>query len=361
MMKGSILNYFPGGNTSQGFYSFYKYIISSEEARRIICIKGGPGTGKSSLMKKLGNYFSERGYEIEFHHCSSDNNSLDGVVIKKLRVAIIDGTSPHIVDPQNPGAVDEVLNLGECWREEGFIPFRKNILDTNKEIGKNFKRAYRYLGAARLILEDWAAINEEALDYSKLNLLYEELVKKIFTVKLGPLGSERHLFLTAFTPNGIVTFAEEHNKRCNQVYVLKGGPGTGKSRLMQYLANEAVRRGYRVEVYHSPLIPELIEHIILPDLKIGIMSSNEINNIDLDGNLIFMENYQNLSYLNHSREQMRVDIDNFYALLSRALKSISSAKTLHDELEQYYIPNMDFKRVDSYYEQMLNKLLSYES
>jgi hypothetical protein len=42
---------FPGGNTSKGFYSLYRYILSQDEARRIICIKGGPGTGKSSLMK----------------------------------------------------------------------------------------------------------------------------------------------------------------------------------------------------------------------------------------------------------------------------------------------------------------------
>jgi len=94
-MKGKIVDVFPGGNTSKGFYSLYRYILGQDEARRIICIKGGPGTGKSSLMKKVGGFFNERGYDIEYHHCSSDNSSLDGVVIKGLNVAILDGTSPH--------------------------------------------------------------------------------------------------------------------------------------------------------------------------------------------------------------------------------------------------------------------------
>ena len=40
-----------GGNTSKGFYSRFDNIISPEEARRIFVIKGGPGTGKSTLMK----------------------------------------------------------------------------------------------------------------------------------------------------------------------------------------------------------------------------------------------------------------------------------------------------------------------
>ena len=72
-------HYFPGGNTSKGFYSFYRYILSQDDAKRILCLKGGPGTGKSSLMKKVGDYFFNKGYTIEYHHCSSDNNSLDGI------------------------------------------------------------------------------------------------------------------------------------------------------------------------------------------------------------------------------------------------------------------------------------------
>lgn len=96
-MDNTIKNLFPGGNTSKGFYSFYRYILKQNEARRIFCIKGGPGTGKSSLMKKIGSYFYDKGYDIEYHHCSSDNNSLDGVVIKPLNVALLDGTAPHVV------------------------------------------------------------------------------------------------------------------------------------------------------------------------------------------------------------------------------------------------------------------------
>ena len=50
MTKGRIRHMFPGGNTSQGFFSYYDYILGQEEANRIICIKGGPGVGKSTFM-----------------------------------------------------------------------------------------------------------------------------------------------------------------------------------------------------------------------------------------------------------------------------------------------------------------------
>jgi GTPase SAR1 family protein len=92
---GEIRKVFPGGNTSCGFYSFYEFILPQEEAAKIFVIKGGPGVGKSTFMKRIGDEMIKRGYDIEYHQCSSDNDSLDGVVIPALRVALIDGTAPH--------------------------------------------------------------------------------------------------------------------------------------------------------------------------------------------------------------------------------------------------------------------------
>ncbi|WP_026476232.1 ATPase [Alkaliphilus transvaalensis] len=93
--KGRIKRLFPGGNTSVGFFSYYQYVIDLKEANRLYLLKGGPGVGKSSLMKKIGHEMVERGYDIEFHHCSAGPEGVDAVVIPALKVAIIDGTSPH--------------------------------------------------------------------------------------------------------------------------------------------------------------------------------------------------------------------------------------------------------------------------
>jgi uncharacterized NAD-dependent epimerase/dehydratase family protein len=96
MIKGRIRHMFPGGNTSRGFFSYYDYILKQEDAARIFVIKGGPGVGKSTFMKKIAMEMVDRGYDVEFMHCSSDNNSLDGVVIPAVRVAFLDGTAPHV-------------------------------------------------------------------------------------------------------------------------------------------------------------------------------------------------------------------------------------------------------------------------
>lgn len=93
--RGSVKKVFPGGNTSKGFYSFYDYIVP-EDVSKVFILKGGPGVGKSSFMRTIGEEFVRRGYDLELHYCSSDNNSLDGLVIKDLKVVLMDGTAPHV-------------------------------------------------------------------------------------------------------------------------------------------------------------------------------------------------------------------------------------------------------------------------
>ena len=53
MAKGKERHMFPGGNTSKGFFSYYDFVLPQEKAKRILILKGGPGVGKSSFMRKL--------------------------------------------------------------------------------------------------------------------------------------------------------------------------------------------------------------------------------------------------------------------------------------------------------------------
>ena len=358
-MSNSIRHLFPGGNTSKGFYSLYRYILGQEEARRIICIKGGPGTGKSSLMKNISKYFFDKGFDIEQHHCSSDNNSLDGVVVKGLNVAILDGTSPHVVDPVNPGAVDEILYMGDCWNEEGFKKYRQDIVEINKEIGKTFKHAYRFFGAARCVHDDWTNCNQEALNMSKLNRFKENLKEELFIKPVSHMGFDRHLFATAFTPHGIVTFIDNLIEGYDKVYVLDGGPGSGKSNVLQYIAEEAGKRGYYVEVFHDPFIPERYEHVFIPQLSFALVTSNEINQKLIPGKQISMDDFANNGALAKYRSQVEEDKEFFYDLVNHGLDVISGAKKLHDDLEVFYIENMDFDKVNAKVAYVKNKLDKY--
>ncbi|HEY8449834.1 MAG TPA: ATPase, partial [Bacillota bacterium] len=81
---------FAGSNSAYGFYSFYEGLLDGDW-RRVFIIKGGPGTGKSTLMRHIAEDLLASGYDIEFLHCSADNESIDGFLAPALGVVMVDG------------------------------------------------------------------------------------------------------------------------------------------------------------------------------------------------------------------------------------------------------------------------------
>lgn len=87
--------YFLGANAPSGFYSLYDQLIDPEQARDVRILKGGPGCGKSTLMKQVGTAMEEAGLTVEYVRCSGDPDSLDAIVIPAIGAAVVDGTAPH--------------------------------------------------------------------------------------------------------------------------------------------------------------------------------------------------------------------------------------------------------------------------
>ena len=148
---------------------------------------------------------------------------------------MLDGTSPHMVDPIYPGAIDEILNLGIALNNDALSLKKKELISVYKEISNNFQRAYKFLGAAKPIHEDWSRLNAQALDYSKLVTISDSLKEEIFNKQKIGFGDERHIFATAFTPNGIITFTEDLIVGFKHKFILKGGPGFSKTKILTEL------------------------------------------------------------------------------------------------------------------------------
>ncbi|ERJ12488.1 ATPase [Haloplasma contractile] len=361
-MEPRIKHVFPGGNTTVGFYSFYDHILSQDAAIHIFSIKGGPGVGKSSFMKKIAKRFLELGYDVEKHHCSSDPDSLDGVVIPKLKVALLDGTAPHIVDPVNPGAVDEILNFGRFWNEDGIREHRDELVKTNREVSRFFKKGYAYLRAADPIYKSIKKTEEKALNRGMLNLKTDYLKTELFSqyeIKKNT-GKERHLFGSAITPKGIINYIESITRDDDDIYIIKDSVGTDTYTLMNELKKSAIIRGFDVECYHSPIEIDKIEDLLIPDLNIFITVSNEFHPISLKAkNTIDLTECLDKTVLSELNDELKEDKVVLNNLIDKAMSYIIKAKKLHDRLEEFYIPNMNFDDINDFLEEIINRILDY--
>lgn len=360
--KGYIKKVFPGGNTPEGFYSFYDYIIP-QDATRIMVIKGGPGVGKSTFMRKIGEEMVERGFDVEFHHCSSDNRSLDGMVIPSIGVALIDGTAPHVVDPKNPGAVDEIIHLGDYWSESGLRAHKREIMEANREIAGLFARAYRFLRAAKAAYEDWEAINTAGMDFGLANQKADGIIHEILNdIPISArVGRSRHLFASAITPDGMVNYLDTIVTPCPRKYIIEGDPGTGKSTLLHKVARAAIERGFDVELYHCPLNPEKVEHVVIPGFGVALTKSIEPHTYLPAPEDIIVDLNECLDPGVLKKHAAAIDEDRrlFEELFAVAISTIGKAKAVHDLMESYYTPYMDFARIEALRVRTLHRILDY--
>lgn len=359
-MQGSIKKVFPGGNTSEGFFSYYRYLLE-KGTKRIFVLKGGPGVGKSTFMKKIGQQMVEFGHDVEFHHCSSDSNSLDGIALLSAGIVMVDGTAPHIIDPKYPGGLDEIINMGEYWDADALQVNRDKIIASTNEVSRFFARGYRFLNAAKAIAENITATHTQCMDFVSVNKETGILDKVLLDHTYLPEthhsgGNERHLFSCAYTPEGFVDFTDSILQGIRSVYYLEGAMGTGKSTYMKKIADRAVEFGLDVEIYHTPLIPDKIGTIIIKEVSMALTTSDQFkaNNYET----INFNEYLDKGMMSSFEEEIQSDCQLLEKLTNKGIDNIRKAKAEHDVLEQYYIPHMNFTALGKKYEELLSRILT---
>jgi hypothetical protein len=75
--------------------------------------------------------------------------------------------------------------------------------------------------------------------------------------------------------------------------------------------------------------------------------------------IVDLDEYLDKTVLEKYAEALEYNESEFTALMNKAVETIGKAKLLHDQMEKYYIPNMDFDAVQRCREAALSRILSY--
>lgn len=96
MNNGLETRYFLSALTGAGYYALHRQFLRPPQ--RYFCIlKGGPGCGKSTFLKRVGDAGHAAGLAVVWLHCAGDPASLDGVYFPEKCSGFFDGTAPHTV------------------------------------------------------------------------------------------------------------------------------------------------------------------------------------------------------------------------------------------------------------------------
>lgn len=325
--------YFAAANGYSGFRSYFNTVFSPDEYTRIYVLKGGPGTGKSSLMKKVGTHFKNLGFGTESILCSSDPSSFDGVIIHKQskKFAIIDGTAPHEVDAKIPGALDEIINLGEAWDRDKLTREREQIIKINKSKKTHYKNAYEFLKLAGEFAPKTKSFSEAYL---------VDCQKSISSILSDLPGKKRGRkpkikLISSFGKTGYRTLDTSFLEAERQISVI--GCHGSESVFMECLRSASQSSGIEYTLFPSPLSHDVIEAIYFEDadmlISTRISSENKIDTSLFSYSPCKNENTEYYEKLHGE-------------LTSQAKEEFAQASSAHFELEAIYTPAMDFEKVD---------------
>lgn len=111
-IRGGRCSRFFGASTPDGSVNYINNLTENLANRYFI--KGRPGTGKSTFLKRLADALQNAGHDVEVYYCSFDPNSLDMVLVRDLSFCVFDSTAPHEMFPSE--SRDSVLDF---YKEAG--------------------------------------------------------------------------------------------------------------------------------------------------------------------------------------------------------------------------------------------------
>ncbi len=341
------VDFFLGANSANGFYGLYEQLERNDKVHDFLILTGGPGVGKSTFMKYIGKYAEKAGIDIEYIHCSGDPDSLDAVILPELGVIVADGTDPHALKPKYPVAVDRYVDLGRFYNVDRIKERKREIIACTDGYQDKYKKAYACLQVARAVrremeqsLEPW--FNGEKAWNRIRNIWVRERGKK-----RDRIGKEEKRFLGGCTANGRIWYRQSITSLCKKVYELQDTYHLGAP-LLRKLGSMIREDGYDIILCMNPDSPERIDHVLVPELEIGFVTTDDIFSLERKAyrkvrfdQMIDRESYREL------RGALRLKGRLANALEDEGTHYLYLAKAKHDELELIYRPFVNFEGVSA--------------
>lgn len=352
--------YFASANTVDGFTCYFDRIFDPEKLNKIYIIKGGPGTGKSSILRHIASRAEEQGEPVERFLCSSDPESLDGVLLKKRKIAVIDGTAPHLSDPIYPGVVEEVFSTSDFWNSSQLLEAKCDIMQSIKEKKKQYRRAYHFLDAMGQVMNDVQKIGIGALDEKKMRDAVKRIEKKHFSKKT--CGTDEVRLVAAINKVGYSKLSTFENG-CQTIYVIEDVLNTSYC-FLDEIYRAASREGISIIRSFSPFFKGRLNAICLPDLSICFVIGERNYDQEIAGkNYVYvnMKRFIDHNVITKARQKVRFAVKCCEMLFDGAVISFREAARCHETLEGIYKKTMDFASLTKESLNLCDEILNQEN
>ncbi|HLQ70785.1 MAG TPA: hypothetical protein VK142_03240 [Bacillota bacterium] len=251
----SIIRYYVSGHTAEGYQNRLKSNIEGVKKKIFL------NHPSLTLKTRIFEYIIER-YQSSFDldvFCSSwSHHFMEGVVIRDLSIAIMDGT---LDSGDFPGAT--YLDITEM--DKGNRSGLENLNSVHVGLEELKGRAYKEFETALAIHDDLEAIYIREMDFQRADQLIEQFISnQVSHIPMKHTAPHQyHRMFGTNTVEGAVNIALELMDPIPKRYILKGRAGTGKSVFMKRVAKACEQRNLDLELYHCSFDPSSIDMVLV--------------------------------------------------------------------------------------------------
>ena len=172
----------------------------------------------------------------------------------------------------------------------------------------------------------------------------------------------RHYFLGANTGSGFFSVYDDFCPPGSGVFlwVLKGGPGCGKSSFMKAIGRAAEEKGLDVEYVLCSGDPDSVDGVYVPAWRTAYVDGTaphvrEVPFPGASGAYLDLGQFYRSEELAPQLPKLMALTARYRAHYARAYEELRQAKALHDELEALYNPHVSFDGVYRLAEEHIQK------
>lgn len=354
--RGDYMKYssFCAANSGEGFISFFDTLLD-EKKYRVYYIKGGPGSGKSTLMRQI----AEQTENAELIYCSGDPASLDGIILPEQQAVVIDATSPHSHEPRYPGVGGNIINLGEGWAPERLN--KETIIALSEQKSGIYKSCYALLKSAKSIHQAVFAPLADHVSFSKMQVLANKILRQhaLWENRERPAKIDKRFF-SGISPDGRITYSDSLEKLGENVIVLEDRWMIGDL-FLSVLEKKLTDNGIdHINGYHPLLGYSAIQHLIVPEARLSILSRDGIFPLDINEERVIkkisMQNLIDRAYLDQHKNKLSFIKRLEREILNLASEKLEEARDIHMKIEQEYAKGTDFEATAPLKQKLINNL-----
>jgi len=334
--KTGVRHYFAEGMTTRGYISLLPNMMPSWQ--RVYVLLGGPGTGKSTLIKFIGLELLDLGYDVDFFRSVRDPESMAGFIMPKMGLAMLDAMEVSPLRWRAPGVVEKFIDFSTFCDETKLEKQRSEIYKIENRL-----QELQITLEEELAAELGSLIGNRAL---KQNMEKEDIswilgnsarvkVKKEHTgpwplaenaLKILQKSVIVPYFLHGLTVDGWLNLAPHFLTDFDQIRL----EGDETLDALDWVLREAQQLGQMIEIILHPLNPDEVIGIVFPERHLAIWQGNPENLGDQGLDRPFSE----------------------------TLKETLIAWQKHQfQLKGIYMDAINFDQLDGYRETVLNNIL----